>query len=249
MRRGRAAPLPRGGKRDIKIRRRRARGAAFPVPPPGTEFGWGLSMNIVVLAGGLSPERDVSLSSGAKIAAALRARGTASACWICFSAWRACRTTRFRSLRRSSRPWRRPSARPRRTLPPCAPRAGRGLSGSIGAGGVIELCRAADVTFSRCTAATARTEIAGAVRPARHPLHRQRLARVRAGHAQMGRAAAVRGRGRARAARGAAARRRDGLRHPAAVRGEALLRRLVHRRGHRAHAGGIPRGAAGRVPL
>lgn len=31
-------------------------------------------MNIVILAGGLSPERDVSLSSGAKIAAALQSR-------------------------------------------------------------------------------------------------------------------------------------------------------------------------------
>ena len=34
-------------------------------------------MNIVVLAGGLSPERDVSLSSGALIASALSRRGHA----------------------------------------------------------------------------------------------------------------------------------------------------------------------------
>ena len=103
-------------------------------------------MNIVILAGGLSPERDVSLSSGAKIAAALQSRGH-----------RVCLVDLF--LGRPDLP-QNPldafSSVPSdvsHTIEQTAPNLdavkrsrAHGLSDSIG-DGVIELCRAADITF------------------------------------------------------------------------------------------------------
>lgn len=103
-------------------------------------------MNIVVLAGGLSPERDVSLSSGAKIAAALQARGH-----------RVCLVDLFFGVERLPADplslfsaTEQPAAPAIGTAAPdlAAVRASRGsgLSAAIG-NGVLELCRAADITF------------------------------------------------------------------------------------------------------
>lgn len=103
-------------------------------------------MNIVVLSGGLSPERDVSLSSGAKIAAALRSRGH-----------RVCLLDLFMGLDPLPEPlseaFSAKAAPDMHAVSEVAPdlaavQAARahGLSSSVGSG-VLDLCRAADLTF------------------------------------------------------------------------------------------------------
>ncbi len=103
-------------------------------------------MNIVVLAGGLSPERDVSISSGVMIANALRSMGHRAILADLFFGEPSLPTP-------VSQAFNVMGELPPRPVPTKAPdiaavRASRanGLSSQIGAG-VVELCRAADVTY------------------------------------------------------------------------------------------------------
>ena len=103
-------------------------------------------MNIVVLAGGLSPERDVSLSSGAKIAAALRARGHRVCLLDLFFGVARVPDDPLSLFTQEQPPVEAAIGEAAPDLAAVRAARGAGLSGSIG-GGVIELCRAADVTF------------------------------------------------------------------------------------------------------
>ena len=103
-------------------------------------------MKITVLAGGLSPERDVSLSSGRKIAAALRRRGH-RVCFIDLFLGMRSLPADIDSLFTTG------EDATAATIEVTAPNIqaviasrGAGFSDRIGYG-VIEVCRAADITF------------------------------------------------------------------------------------------------------
>lgn len=103
-------------------------------------------MNIVVLAGGLSPERDVSLSSGAKIAAALQARGHRVCLLDLFLGMEAVPENPLDAFSAEAVPGSYAVSKAAPDLAAVRAARGHGLSDSIG-GGVLELCRAADITF------------------------------------------------------------------------------------------------------
>ncbi len=103
-------------------------------------------MNIVVLAGGLSPERDVSLSTGTMVTNALRSKGHNAVLVDLFFGMETLPANPADAFAVSG-------MMPQFAVPEKAPdldavRASRkaGFSGQIGTG-VLELCRAADVTF------------------------------------------------------------------------------------------------------
>ncbi len=100
-------------------------------------------MNIIVLAGGLSPERDVSLSTGALTVNALLSRGHRAVLLDLFLGSAASPDEAFQNA----------APLPVYTVPEIAPELetlrqsrSRGLSEEIG-DGVIELCRAADIVY------------------------------------------------------------------------------------------------------
>ncbi len=100
-------------------------------------------MNIIVLAGGLSPERDVSLSGGTMAVNALLARGHRALLLDLFYGTKDTPAEAFQKA----------APLPPYTVPETAPdlaaiRASRagGLSSKIGAG-VLPLCRAADIVY------------------------------------------------------------------------------------------------------
>ena len=104
-------------------------------------------MNLVVLAGGLSPERDVSLSTGAMAANALLSRGHRPVLLDLFYGVSEPLPARVADV------FLRAEKLPARPVPRVAPdlaavRANRasGFSPAIG-NGVIELCRAADLVY------------------------------------------------------------------------------------------------------
>lgn len=103
-------------------------------------------MNIVVLAGGLSPERDVSLSSGTKIAAALRECGHRVCLLDLFLGMETLPADPFDAFRAEGADGAAAVAQDTPDLD--AIRAARkgGLSDCIGSH-VTELCRLADITF------------------------------------------------------------------------------------------------------
>ena len=103
-------------------------------------------MNIVVLAGGLSPERDVSLSTGVKVVNALRSIGHRAILVDLFFGVDALPSPVTKAFEETGE-------LPARPVPAVAPdlaaiRAGRksGFSDEIGSG-VPELCQAADLTY------------------------------------------------------------------------------------------------------
>ena len=121
------------------------------VPCPDPPLRWirrerrqkGSFMNIIVLAGGYSPERDVSLSSGTMAANALLSRGHKAVLLDLYYGAGLSPAPAFENA----------SALPSYPVPEAAPdmaavRSGRpqGLSSKIGRN-VIELCRAADIVY------------------------------------------------------------------------------------------------------
>jgi len=103
-------------------------------------------MNIVVLAGGLSPERDVSLSTGTMVTNALRKKGHNAILIDLFFGADPLPDPIGRAFAADGMlpPFSVPEAAPELERVRAA-RAG-GFSGEIGTG-VLELCRAADLTF------------------------------------------------------------------------------------------------------
>ena len=102
-------------------------------------------MKIVVLAGGLSPERNVSLSSGAMVCEALRARGHQAALVDLFFG--------LEGRSPSENPYEAPVPQELKRVSPKAPdldevrRSRRDQSPSSIGPGVLELCAEADVVF------------------------------------------------------------------------------------------------------
>ena len=103
-------------------------------------------MKIVVLAGGLSPERNVSLSSGTMIAQALRAAGHQAALvdlYFGLEDWEGPLEAVFQA----------PISQKGKTVDPAAPdlaaiaASRKWQSGSLFGKGVIELCQLADIVF------------------------------------------------------------------------------------------------------
>lgn len=103
-------------------------------------------MNIVILAGGLSPERDVSLSSGAKIAAALQGRGHRVRLVDLFLGEDALPENPLDAFSNAAVPVSHTVSEAAPDLAAVKARRAHGFSDCIG-NGVIELCRAADITF------------------------------------------------------------------------------------------------------
>lgn len=103
-------------------------------------------MNIVVLAGGLSPERDVSLSSGTMIVNALRGLGHHAILVDLFYGVESLPVPVSDAFAASGElpPYRVPETAP--DIPAIRASRKSGYSAAIG-NGVLELCRAADITY------------------------------------------------------------------------------------------------------
>ena len=103
-------------------------------------------MNIVVLAGGLSPERDVSLSSGTRICAALRKAGHNAVLVDLYYGLSALPSPVTAAFTAESTPAELSVKRSAPDLAQIVKTRSEGLSPFIGKN-VVELCRAADITF------------------------------------------------------------------------------------------------------
>lgn len=103
-------------------------------------------MNIVVLAGGLSPERDVSLSSGVMIVNALRSVGHRAILVDLFFGEPALPSPIEKAFDVSGELAPRPVPKDAPDIPAIRTSRQSGFSSEIGSG-VLELCRAADVTY------------------------------------------------------------------------------------------------------